>query len=180
MLSSNFNTTVCKDLRNTLNLKANLAITSEHHEHDNDLIKFNVNSILFPYIKIIHYTLHLLYEELKLNTVRSKDLPFLAQFLGQLSNDLGLKNYAVHYWKDFPELCKIDNKMIAQGDLKNVIHWAVMTEEPQCVMRHLYDMLRGVDVPPFPFIQNVNPRTKDIVQASVIYYYTTFVFNYSF
>lgn len=153
------------ELRKTLNFDTNRAVISENAKTVvEDAIQINTNSVLFPYIKIIHYTLHLLYEELKLNTLRSKDLPHLAQFLSRLSVFLDLKQYSVYYWKDFSELCKISTKTVHPIDLRNVTHWSVMSEEPISIMQHIYDLLKNAPTAPFPFIPNVNPRSKDIVQ----------------
>lgn len=167
MLESDHSKAVCTEMRNLLRLTASIDF-DDTKVHDSQVVKVNTTSALFAHIKIIHYALHLLYEELKLNTMRSKDLPLLAPFLCQLSNDLGLKQYAVCYWKDFPELCKMDSNAVIQGDLKNIIQWSVMEEQPRCIMQHLYDMLKNVEVPPFPFIQCVNPRTKNIIQVSKV------------
>lgn len=158
-----------RELRNALNLRKTIT-----HGVDNckaiESVRINTNSVLFPYIRIIHFTLHLLYEELKLNTVRYKELPLLAKFLNYLANSLGLKNYSVYYWKDFAEYCYIKSKEVYQMDLKNVIHWSVMSEQPYSIMQHIYDMSRGVSVLPYPFIPNVNPRSKDIVQVIFLFF----------
>lgn len=166
LLTSNYNRIVSNDLASMLNLQKSSVNEAEDLDASNSR-QINPNSALFSSIKIVHFTLHLLYEELKLNTIRSKDLPYLAEFLNRLSNDLGLKEYVLYYWKDFPEYCKIGiGSVLPQLDLKNVSHWPVMSEHPYSVMQHLYDMLRDINVPAFPFIHNVNPRTKDIVQVS--------------
>lgn len=135
----------------------------------NTQVSINRKSVLFPSIRIIHYTFHLLYEELKLFTNRSTELPYLVQFLNKLSCDLKLTAYNIHYWKDFPEHCAVENErssVLSSNDLKSIIQWPVMTETPDSIMEYIYDTFRGLDVTPFPFIPNINLRTKAIVQVN--------------
>lgn len=156
------------ELRNTLNLRTDMTTSVDDAETPVSA-RINTNSILFPYIRIIHFTLHLLYEELKLNTLRSKELPYLAQFLSHLANSLSLKYYSVYYWKDFTEHCSRKCREINKLDLKNVTYWSVMSEQPYSIMQHMYDTLRGINISPYPFIPNVNPRSKDIVQVILLF-----------
>lgn len=132
-------------------------------------VQININSILFNDIKVIHYTLHLVYEDIKLNSMRTEELPFLAQFLSKLAIDLSLKNYVIHYWKDFPDQCnKYDANLevIEAENLKNVIAWPCMTEIAESVMEYIYNLLSvDVSLAPYPYVFNVNNRSKAVVQV---------------
>lgn len=147
------------------------ALFKHNSQSQPSTIQINAKSVLFPYIRIIHYTLHLLYEELKLNIMHSGDLPLLARFLSKLSHDLFLTEYVVHYWKDFPEICGLQrdrNVIIPENAMKNIIQWPIIKNNPESIMKHLFCLLNETDVSPFPYINNVNLRSKAVVQ--VIYY----------
>lgn len=51
-------------------------------------------------------SLHALYESLKLDNLRKRDLEHLALLLCNLADFLGEDNYLDHYFRDFPLLCK--------------------------------------------------------------------------
>lgn len=170
LASTQYHEAVYMDFKNMLNLNKRVGYTNEDVNMQTfHLSQQSSNSVLFPYIHIIHFCLHLLYEELKLNTMRLKELPLLAKLLSKLAGDLGLKEYVVCYWKDYPTECFIDaSSIIHSSDLKKIIHWSVMSEKPYFLMEYLCNMLQNVNVPAFPYIPHVNPRTRDIVQVSHI------------
>lgn len=167
LTTTEYHQSVSGDFRNMLSLKKSLANSDE----DASLRSFQMNqqspnSVLFPYIHIVHFSFHLLYEELKLNTMRLKELPMLVTPLCKLAADLELKEYVVCYWKDYPADCVINtNAAVSTADLKKIIRWSVMSEKPYFLMEYLCNMLHGVNVPPFPHIPHVNPRTRDVVQV---------------
>lgn len=132
-------------------------------------LQINVNSVLFPHIKLIHNCLHLLYEDLKLNVLRSDDLKLLATFLSKLSGDLGLIDYLVHYWKDFPDTCTIKlSGNIGPNERKNVNEYPFVAEKPPNIMQFIYDILQGnSEIGSYPFMNHVNVRSKDIIQVRV-------------
>lgn len=147
-----------------LHTRVNKTVTSAKHSE----IQVNTNSVLFPCIRVIHYTLHLVYEELKLHIVRTEELPYLGQFLSKLACSLNLREYVIHYWKDFPEHCLLNftnPTSISSNNLKNTIQWSIMNEKPESIMEHIYNLLMDVEVSPFPYIFNVNERSKAIVQV---------------
>lgn len=167
---SKYHKDVYRDFKHLLRLEKTVTSMQKDDEMNLEFFKINQqsqNAILFPYMHIIHFSLHLLYEELKLNTMRAKDLPLLVKFLCKLAGDLSLKEYTICYWKDFPGEC-VFNKgdVIGEDELKKIVRWSVMSEQPYFLMEHLYNMLCGVGkISPFPYIPNVNTRTRDIVQV---------------
>lgn len=44
----------------------------------------------------------------------SESLPLVASLLQQLARDLHLEDYVLHYFKDFPETCSINNKYVSK------------------------------------------------------------------
>uniref|UniRef100_A0A1Y1M734 Uncharacterized protein n=1 Tax=Photinus pyralis TaxID=7054 RepID=A0A1Y1M734_PHOPY len=169
LLDSKLHKSNYKAISNLLNLneipsKSTFASASE--------VMVNINSVLFLSIRIIHYTLHLLYEDFKLNITRTQELPHLAQLLSKLSTDLSLKLYVIHYWKDFPNHCSPYNpkrSTIKENYLRNVIVWPSMRENPDSVMEYVYSLLKGAETSPFPYIPNVNERTKTVVELCGVY-----------
>ncbi|XP_063911869.1 anaphase-promoting complex subunit 1 isoform X2 [Zophobas morio] len=127
--------------------------------------QINVNSILFPSIKLVHFCLHLLYEDLKLNVLRSEDLKLLGVFLNKLSRDLGLVEYSVHYWKDFPDICTIrSSEIVGPSERKFVNECAFVDKKPASVMNFIYDLMQGGETGHYPFVNHVNNRSRDIIE----------------
>lgn len=168
LTATQYHKNVYRDFKNLLNLDKS-GTYSQEDETNLHYFKMNQqsqNSILFPYIHIVHFSFHLLYEELKLNTVRVKELPLLAKLLCKLAGDLGLKEYVICYWRDFPSDCVVNiDETVIDNDLKKIVRWSVMTEKPYFLMEYLCSMLSDVNVAPFPYIPHVNSRTRDIVQV---------------
>lgn len=151
-----------------LNRTLKLPIVETKPITEKNFIKtLNPKSILFSYIRVIHYTLHLVYEDLKLNMLCSQDCMPLMKFLYQLSTDISLTEYIIYYWRDFPTEVSpnIQPSSISKNDLKHVVCNPVLMEKPASVMRYIYNLLNGIQQQPYPYLQNVNTRSRDIVQV---------------
>nr|XP_034193924.1 anaphase-promoting complex subunit 1 isoform X2 [Osmia lignaria] len=126
--------------------------------------KINVQSILFPYFPLVLFSLHLLYEELKLNCVMSESLPLLAQLLYQLSSDLRFDMYTHHYFLDFPSICQLNfTSQIKEADLQKITMPNYISSKPPNIFETLNNLLNHVEIVPFPYLSQVNPKTKNIV-----------------
>lgn len=126
--------------------------------------KINVQSILFPYLPLVLFSLHLLYEELKLNCVMSESLPLLAQLLCQLSSDLRFDMYTHHYFVDFPSICQLNfTSQIKEADLQKITIPNYVSSKPPNIFETLNNLLNHVEVAPFPYLSQVNLKTKNIV-----------------
>ncbi|KDR08910.1 hypothetical protein L798_00564, partial [Zootermopsis nevadensis] len=129
--------------------------------------QINTNAVLFNSIPLILFSLHMLYEELKLNMLLAESLPLLSQLLHQLACDLHLQEYVLHYWKDFPFHCPLVTCTLSQVtsiDLKKLSLPSFIPADPPSIFQHCYQLIRKQDVEPFPYISHVNKKTKDIVQ----------------
>ncbi|KAK3923529.1 Anaphase-promoting complex subunit 1 [Frankliniella fusca] len=130
--------------------------------------QINTNSLLFNYIPLVLLTLHLLYEDMKLNTLLQDSQPLLAQLLHQLASDLQYTQYAHHYWRDFPNHClltPVKESQIKDADLQKLSAPSYMPPEPPSIFEHLLLLMQGPSRPiPFPYLRYVNKRTRDIVQ----------------
>lgn len=131
--------------------------------------RINHNSVFFTSIRLIQFTLHVLYEELKLNVLRKRDLRLLANFLSKISYDLNLEDYQRFYWLDFPEHCNPNNYTnrvkINANQLKSIIIWNTFDNKPFGIYQFLYNLIQNKIDSPFPYIHNVNARTKDVIQV---------------
>lgn len=139
-----------------------------------DTRKINGNCVLFPQIKLILFTLHLLYEDLKLNNLRAEDLKLLVGLLSQLASDLGLDDYCLIYWKDFPEICpSITGKnIISDADLKNIISHPVF--ESFDIMGFISNLIDSKkEVVPYPWIRGVTNRSRDVIEVFFFWFYTS-------
>ncbi|KAJ8932971.1 hypothetical protein NQ314_014302 [Rhamnusium bicolor] len=158
MLNSE-HTVITENLNRVLKLDCNYSSTKLE---DKQTTTVNPKSVLFPYIRLVHFSLHLLYEDLKLNKLRSDDLLPLMKFLNKLSIDLGLADYNLHYWKDFPEHGILSKQPgISQSELKNVSIWPGIPEDPVNVLQHIYELLQGNNVQAYPYLANVNKVLLD-------------------
>ncbi|XP_056632382.1 anaphase-promoting complex subunit 1 isoform X1 [Diorhabda sublineata] len=129
----------------------------------------DTRGVLFPYIRQIHFNLHLLYEDLKLNTLRSEELLPLMELLNKLAIDLSLDEYNLHYWLDFPNQTVLKkHSIIPQTELKNINCWQGYSEKPISIFKYIYDLLDGVPLNPYPYLDDICSRSRDILQLCSI------------
>ncbi|KAL1131298.1 hypothetical protein AAG570_010916 [Ranatra chinensis] len=130
---------------------------------------FNTAAPLFPYIHLILFSLHLLYEDLKLNILLADCLPMLVRLLHQLSSDLRLGNYTHYYWRDYPDECPINAQLESQlsaEEFEKLTIPSYMTDNPPSIFERICHLLSEVrDIDAFPYIHNVNPLSKDILEV---------------
>uniref|UniRef100_A0A1B6C0L0 Uncharacterized protein n=2 Tax=Clastoptera arizonana TaxID=38151 RepID=A0A1B6C0L0_9HEMI len=121
---------------------------------------------LFQYFQTILFSLHLLYEEMKLNLLYFESIPMLGILLQHLCRDLKLKEYVLHYWKDYPLICKLYkvSSQIEEEDLKNIFSRNNIPTCPPNIFQHISSLLQRHPVQPYPYISQVNVRSKDILQ----------------
>ncbi|KAL4694367.1 hypothetical protein H8959_013632, partial [Pygathrix nigripes] len=69
-------------------------------------LSLDSSTLLFTHIPAIFFVLHLVYEELKLNTLMGEGICSLVDLLVQLARDLKLGPYVDHYYRDYPTLVR--------------------------------------------------------------------------
>ncbi|XP_046664707.1 anaphase-promoting complex subunit 1 isoform X3 [Homalodisca vitripennis] len=126
---------------------------------------FNTSALLFEHFHAVLFSLHLLYEDLKLNLLMSENLPMLACKLQQLARDLRLQEYVIHYWKDFPDTCRIDNNY-TQLDCSQVPQMPLsMPSSPPSIFSQLYTLLRRCpNIRPYPYMAPINVKSGEMIQ----------------
>lgn len=167
LINSTHSSKLNKCINYSLHLKCN---PNESHNNVNNTLRINVSSVLFPFIRLIHYCFHLLYEDLKLNILRSDDLQMFANFLKKIASDLGLVEYVIHYWKDFPDgFTPKCIGIIGSNEQNYVNEYSFIGEKPVNIMEFIYNYIKkGNEVGPYPFVNNINNRSKDIIQVRQI------------
>ncbi|KAF7995485.1 hypothetical protein HCN44_006592 [Aphidius gifuensis] len=182
MLNKIEHKTTSKQLSNCLNLmKKNDNDNDENNDEDNvdddddddtkNNGKVSTQAILFPYLPLILFSLHLLYEELKLNCVMSESLPLLAQLLYQLSKDLNFKYYKHYYFIDYPNKCLLNNSpsQINNNDLQKIIIPNYIPIKPPCVFETINNLLNLNNIIiQYPFLNRVNKISKNIIQLTAL------------
>ncbi|XP_040574760.1 LOW QUALITY PROTEIN: anaphase-promoting complex subunit 1 [Lepeophtheirus salmonis] len=135
----------------------------------------NSEASLFTFMPSILWSLHLLYENSKLDMSHWEGMNFLACLLIRLSADLQMPYYVDHYWRDFPEICPIPTLgaattgQLREDQLKKLQPLPQMTERPPCIYSHLRSILSREKLSPFPYISKVAKRTRDMIYCYAVY-----------
>ncbi|XP_017050802.1 anaphase-promoting complex subunit 1 [Drosophila ficusphila] len=127
----------------------------------------DVSAPLFQMIPAIFFSLHLLYEDLKLDAVFYSALPYLATFLHQLAIDMQLDSYVLHYILDFPELSNRTGKLSLLGAEHGamMLHQELLRVPAPSVFAQLEHIIVGEEeVLPYSFVACVNERSRNLLQ----------------
>ncbi|GAB0094323.1 Anaphase-promoting complex subunit 1 [Sergentomyia squamirostris] len=133
-------------------------------------MKNDTSTLLFSHIPLILFSLHLLYEDLKLSLSTQQYLQPMAEFLYQLAMDLNLDQYCLHYYLDFPHLAqKISTSYLTETDLTSLqnLNLIISTEIPR-IYKGVYDILRmeGVGcVEAYPYVGRINIMSRKVIKA---------------
>ncbi|XP_029649484.1 anaphase-promoting complex subunit 1-like [Octopus sinensis] len=125
----------------------------------------NPSAPLFSYIPSILFSLHLVYEELKLNTCLSGQLEYLALMLFFLANNLKCFYYTDIYCRDFPHLYNMvdENHQIHPEQWAKLQFSSIFTEVPPNICMWISKLLSGLECQPVPFLPNICKRIENIV-----------------
>ncbi|XP_049874978.1 anaphase-promoting complex subunit 1 [Pectinophora gossypiella] len=172
MLNSKLHKSIGNSLANILNLSP-LSIPDRRPRTakanvETPQVQFNCNTLLFPYIINVLYSFHLVYEEIKLNTLLSNNLRPLSSFLYQISKDLKLNAYVNHYWLDSPTDLDLDydedDSQMSPAVLKRLSEPNYFSAEPPNIFAYINAMLNDVDTGYYPYLSEVNTMSKDIIE----------------
>ncbi|KAI5642890.1 anaphase-promoting complex subunit 1 domain-containing protein [Phthorimaea operculella] len=134
--------------------------------------QFNTNSLLFPHLIQVLYAFHLVYEEMKLNTLLGSDLKPLSSFLYQISKDLRLDAYVNHYWLDFPSSLDLEydesDSQMSSSVLKMLTEPSYFNADPPSIFAYINAMLKDIDVGYYPYLADVNNMSRDIIEILTI------------
>lgn len=138
-------------------------------EEDHEMVQnYLADSALFANIPAILYTMHLLYEELKLDNSLSTERKFLSEFLFQLAMDFELEKFKLHYVIDHPELIHMKSKMTIQQSDSEKLMRKDLIGNPVNIFEEVLRVVKGSRQRKFPFIANVNATSRDIFEIIAI------------
>lgn len=144
---------------------------SENDDEDHEMLQnYHADSQLFSFIPVIFYSLHLLYEDLKLDLSMSNELILLSELLCQLAVDFKLENYRFHYIKDNPSLVFIKTKReISANDSEKLLKKELISE-PISIFEEIAKLAikSSKEFRQYPYVPNVNSLSKDIFEILAI------------
>lgn len=129
--------------------------------------RIDMNSTLAPYIPIIFFSFHLLYEEMKFDETLKTQRTMLSEYLNQLALDLQLDSYCLHYFLDCPDLVLMyGNGSIAELDRNALYDQHCLTSKIPSIYGIINDLFTNSEheFSPYPFIPSVNPISKQIIE----------------
>ncbi|KAB1256698.1 Anaphase-promoting complex subunit 1 [Camelus dromedarius] len=106
LLNSDYHQDVESHLLNRSLCLSPLGVPQVKDEDFSQNLTVDSSTLLFAHIPAIFFVLHLIYEELKLNTLMGEGIRSLVELLVQLARDLKLEPYVDHYYRDYPTLVR--------------------------------------------------------------------------
>uniref|UniRef100_A0A2K6DAI7 Anaphase-promoting complex subunit 1 n=1 Tax=Macaca nemestrina TaxID=9545 RepID=A0A2K6DAI7_MACNE len=134
-------------------------------------LSLDSSTLLFTHIPAIFFVLHLVYEELKLNTLMGEGICSLVDLLVQLARDLKLGPYVDHYYRDYPTLVRTNGQVctIDPGQTGFMHHPSFFTSEPPSIYQWVSSCLKGEGMPPYPYLPGICERSKLVVLSIALY-----------
>lgn len=148
-----------------------LEVTKTKDEDFPQNLSLDSSTLLFAHIPAIFFVLHLVYEELKLNTLMGEGICSLIDLLVQLARDLKLEPYLDHYYRDYPTLVKTTGQVctIDQGQMGFMHHPSFFTSEPPSIYQWVSSCLKGEGTPPYPYLPGICERSRLVVLSIALY-----------
>lgn len=140
----------------------------------NILVQVSSDSVYFGYLPHVLLTLHLLYEDLKLDALLWDDAQLLATLLIPVASALNLPQYCDSYWRDFPLVWNTSNIKLGYlqpSDLERLQGLTQRMEVPPNIHSHLLALMSKKKInSPYPHVKQVNTRSRDIITLFAILY----------
>lgn len=130
---------------------------------------YHADATLFANIPAIFYTMHLLYEDMKLENSLSNELKFLSEFLYQLAMDFELERFKFHYIVDNPQLIHIKSRMTILNTDSDKLLRKELIGAPVSFFQEVLNLTGNKKLfRKFPHIPNVNLMSKDIFEMVAV------------
>ncbi|XP_062701630.1 anaphase-promoting complex subunit 1 [Aedes albopictus] len=131
-------------------------------------VPYSSNKTLFGHIPSILYTLHLVYEDLKLEPLMRNELKLLSEFLYELSSDAKLEKFQLHYFLDFQHLVDLRSCcFIKEEDRTKFINVNdIDFENIPKIFSYIHTILLNPNKPEmrhYPCLEKINNRSRDII-----------------
>lgn len=149
--------------------------TYENEDEDQEMVQhYHSNAVLFANIPAIFYSLHLLYEDMKLDNSLSIELSYLSEFLYQLAMDFDLEQFKLHYIIDSPQLIHVKTKMTILSADSDTLLRKYLIGVPVNIFQSILNLFdHKKPFSPFPFIANINVMSKDVFEIIAIIFERT-------
>ena len=152
-------------------LAAEQSVNKEEEGELEMSLNYNSEAQLFSHIPIVLFSLHLLYEELKLDVTHDADRMHLSELLYQLSLDFKLENYRLHYFQDNPQLIYLkSNACVSEADSHKMKNKDLISASGTAlnIFSDIYEIVDGAGTKRiYPYIAKVNTISKIIVQVKI-------------
>uniref|UniRef100_A0A452FKB4 Anaphase-promoting complex subunit 1 n=1 Tax=Capra hircus TaxID=9925 RepID=A0A452FKB4_CAPHI len=171
LLNSDYHQNVESHLLNRSLCLSPLEVSQMKDEDFSQNLSLDSSTLLFTHIPAIFFVLHLVYEELKLNTLMGEGVRSLVELLVQLARDLKLEPYVDHYYRDYPTLVRTTGQVCAidQGQTGSMLYPSFFTPEPPSVYQWVSSCLKGEGVPPYPYLPGICERSRLVVLSIALY-----------
>ncbi|KAK3093891.1 hypothetical protein FSP39_021511 [Pinctada imbricata] len=125
----------------------------------------NQTAALFAHIPSVFVALHLIFEEMKLNTLLADELQYLVKILFQIASDLRCSTYMDYYCRNYPSLFHVvdDVSQVTEENLHKMQYPGVYTQFVMSVDQWVASSLSGDTCGAFPYIPGVCNNIKNIV-----------------
>ncbi|KAF3826557.1 hypothetical protein GH733_009082 [Mirounga leonina] len=165
LLNSDYHQNVESHLLNRSLCLSPLEVSQMKDEDFSQNLILDSSTLLFTHIPAIFFVLHLVYEELKLNTLMGEGIRSLVGLLVQLARDLKLEPYVDHYYRDYPTLVRTTGQVctIDQGQTGFMHHPSFFTSEPPSIYQWVSSCLKGEGMPPYPYLPGICERSRLVV-----------------
>uniref|UniRef100_A0A8D1CG35 Anaphase-promoting complex subunit 1 n=1 Tax=Sus scrofa TaxID=9823 RepID=A0A8D1CG35_PIG len=169
LLSSEYHRNVESHLLNKSLCLSPLEVSQTRDEDFSQTLSLDSSTLLFTHIPAIFFVLHLVYEELKLNTLMGEGIRSLVELLVQLARDLKLEPYIDHYYRDYPTLVRTTGQVctIDQGQTGFMHHPSFFTSEPPSIYQWVSSCLKGEGMPPYPYLPGICERSRLVVLVCI-------------
>lgn len=139
-------------------------------EEDQEMVQnYHADAALFSFIPAIFYTMHLLYEDMKLDNSLTTEMKLLSEFLYQLAVDFELERYKLHYIIDNSHLVLVKTKMIILSKDSDKLFRKELIGIPVSIFEEVLHLISNKSpLRKFPFIANVNVMSKDIFEIIAV------------
>ncbi|KAB1256695.1 Anaphase-promoting complex subunit 1 [Camelus dromedarius] len=171
LLNSDYHQDVESHLLNRSLCLSPLGVPQVKDEDFSQNLTVDSSTLLFAHIPAIFFVLHLIYEELKLNTLMGEGIRSLVELLVQLARDLKLEPYVDHYYRDYPTLVRTTGQVctVDQGQTGFMHHPSFLTSEPPSIYQWVSSCLKGEGMPPYPYLPGICERSRLVVLSIALY-----------
>ncbi|OQR75333.1 anaphase-promoting complex subunit 1-like [Tropilaelaps mercedesae] len=127
---------------------------------------FKFNNILSPLCYHVLFALHIVYEDLKVNSVLGDHCRVMAEYLCRLASSLALDSYRDYYLRDFPTMKNIKALKQPERGLRDIRMPDFFEADPPSLMKYILGALAGNSAGKvFPCLAGVTTNIQWAIQV---------------